>query len=93
MPREKDKPKDKDRRKPVEKEASLMKLMRAVVEARNRLSSSRERLRAIDLKLRGKNPGDYERQHSQALAEYVEAAGSAKVARTRLLKHLREHAA
>lgn len=68
-------------------------LMRAVVEARNRLARARERLRAIETKLRGKGRSDYERQHSQALAEYVEAVGKARLARTRLLQQLRERAA
>ena len=76
-----------------EKEASLTKLMYAVIEARSRLARARERLRALEAKLRGKSRDDYERQHSQALAEYIEAAGSAKEARTRLIKQLRERAA
>jgi uncharacterized coiled-coil protein SlyX len=84
---------EKNERRRGDGEATLTRLMRAVIEARDRLARSRERLRAIELKLRGRKRDDFERQHSQALAEYIEAAGSAKEARTRLIKQLRERAA
>jgi hypothetical protein len=75
------------------REEKLTMLMRATVEARTRLARARERLRAIDTKLRGAARDDYERQHNQALAEYVEAVGKARQARTRLLQQLKERAA
>ena len=72
---------------------NLTLLMRAAVETRSRLARAREQLRAIDAKLRDAGRADYERQHSRALAEYIEATGRAKQARTRLLKTLKERAA
>jgi hypothetical protein len=76
-----------------EREANLTRLMRAMIEARTRLARSRERLRALEAKLRLKRRDDYERQRSQALAEYIEASGSAKEARTQLIKQLKQRAA
>lgn len=79
--------------RPDGSEENLTILMRAVVEARNRLRRTRERLRAIETKLRTASRKDYERQHNQALADYVEAVGKARQARTRLLQQLKERAA
>jgi hypothetical protein len=73
-------------------QSELAKLMQAAVETRSRLERARERLRSIENKVneaRGKN---YNRQHEQALEEYISAAGKAKEARTKLLKQLRERA-
>jgi hypothetical protein len=80
-------------KRPDGNEEKLTILMRAAVEARNRLRRTRERLRAIEMKLRSASRKDYERQHSQALADYVEAVGKARQARTRLLQKLKERAA
>lgn len=74
-------------------EAQLDALMRSVVEARSRLARARERLRDIEQKLRGADPGSYERQREKALGDYIEAIGKARLARTQLLKQLRERAA
>jgi hypothetical protein len=79
-----------NRQRSDENAQSLTMLMRAAVEARNRLARARERLRVIEAKLRGAARTDYERQRSQALAEYIDAAGRARRARTQLLKTLKE---
>ena len=79
--------------RPDGREEKLTMLMRAAVEARTRLARAREQLRAIETKLRRAGRDDYERQHNQALAEYVEAVGRARQARTRLLQKLKERAA
>lgn len=68
-------------------------LMRAAVEARNRLQRARERLRSIEQKLKNATGKDYNRQHEQALGEYITAVNKAREARTKLLKQLRERAA
>jgi hypothetical protein len=73
-------------------QTELTKLMQAAVETRSRLERARERLRAIENKVNGAAGKNYERQHEQALGEYIEAAGKAKEARTKLLKQLRERA-
>lgn len=74
-------------------EAQLMVLMRSVVDARARLERARERLHYIEHKLRKADPDSYERQREKALGEYIEAMGKARLARTQLLKQLRERAA
>lgn len=74
-------------------ERMLASLMQAVVEARGRLDAARARLRGVEEKLRGTNFDKFERQRSQALTEYRDAIGSARQARTRLLKQLKERAA
>ena len=81
------------REKTDENSQSLTLLMRAAVEARSRLAQTREQLRSIEAKLRGMGRDDYEKQHSRALAQYIEAAGRARQARTRLLKTLKERTA
>jgi len=78
------------KRSPEAKAENLTMLMRATVEARTRLWRARERLRAIDAKLRGADEAGYERQHNQALAEYIEAVGRARRARTELVKTLKQ---
>jgi hypothetical protein len=71
----------------------LTTLMRAMVEARFRLERARERLRDNEQKLRSRDQDAYERQREKALGDYIEAMGKARVARTQLLKRLRNHAA
>ncbi|HEY7911309.1 MAG TPA: hypothetical protein VIG62_05285 [Blastocatellia bacterium] len=73
-------------------QSELAKLMRAAVETRSRLERARERLRSIENKLNAATGKNYERQHEQALGEYIAAASKAKEARTKLLKQLRERA-
>jgi predicted translin family RNA/ssDNA-binding protein len=67
--------------------------MRSVVEARFQLDRARERLHKLNQKLRNADSDSYERQREKALGEYIEAMGEARIARTRLLKQLREHVA
>ena len=74
-------------------ETRLASLMRAAVEARDRLSRARERLRSIEVRLRNKERKDYESQRMRALSEYIEAMGRARRARTELLRQLRARAA
>ena len=74
-------------------ESQLAALMRSVVEARFQLDRARERLHKLNQKLRNADSDSYERQREKALGEYIEAMGEARIARIRLLKQLREHAA
>jgi division protein CdvB (Snf7/Vps24/ESCRT-III family) len=74
-------------------EEPLSALMRSVVDARFRLERARERLRDIEQRLRSADPLAYERQREKALGDYIDAISKARVARTQLLKQLREHAA
>ena len=74
-------------------ETRLASLMRAVVDARSRLERARERLRSIEERLRGKERNDYESQRTRALNDYIEAMGTAKRARTELLRQLRSRTA
>jgi division protein CdvB (Snf7/Vps24/ESCRT-III family) len=74
-------------------EGQLATLMRSVVDARFRLERARERLRDIEQKLRNADPNAYERQREKALGDYIDAISKARVARTQLLKQLRERAA
>ncbi len=73
-----------------ENHGELTGLMRAAVEARDRLQRARERLRSIEQKLKEAAGKDYNRQHEKALDEYITAANKAREARTKLLKQLRE---
>jgi hypothetical protein len=73
-------------------QSELAKLMKAAVETRSRLERARDRLRSIENKLNAAKGKNYDRQHEQALGEYITAASKAKEARTKLLKQLRERA-
>lgn len=83
----------KTKRVPSSFESQLVKRMRSVVEARFQLERARERLHKINQKLRQTDSSAIENQREKALGEYIEAMGEARIARTRLLKELREHAA
>ena len=74
-------------------ESQLATRMRSVVEARFQLERARERLHKINQNLRNTDSNTLEHQREKALGEYIEAMGEARVARTRLLKELREHTA
>jgi hypothetical protein len=74
-------------------ESQLDTLMRAVVEARFHLERARARLHDIEQKLRRADVDAYERQREKALNDYIQAVGQARIARSRLLKQLRDHTA
>jgi len=74
-------------------ESQLAARMRSVVEARFQLERARERLHKINQKFRQTDANATENQREKVLSEYIEAVGEARVARTRLLKELREHTA
>jgi hypothetical protein len=85
--------KSRTRRIRNEVESQLSTLMRSVVDARFHLEHARERLRDLEHELRITDPKAYERQRQKALGDYIDAMSKARVARTQLLKQLRERAA
>ena len=74
-------------------ESRLAALMRSAVEARFQLERARERLHKFNHNLRKADSEEHDRKREKALGDYIEAVGEARLARTRLLKELRDHTA